>query len=116
MQENAQFTFWESGDKSLKDEIADLFPEMSAQAFIAKKLKGYSTLRVEQLLSSKKLDQINGTHDPALYEVKIKGRMAGARFIAIRISQTGIRLLLIFKGSGSGGAVERWLPKARSRI
>lgn len=82
---------------------------------VEKKLSLYSRMTVETLFRTGTLDFINGTDNPRLYELKVKNLPIPVRFVCSLEHRT-LLLLDVFFTSGSGGAVEKKLSRATSRL
>lgn len=81
---------------------------------IEKKLTRYGSITIETLFRTGTLDFINGSN-PRLYELKIKSLPTPVRFVCSLEGRTLI-LLDVFFTSGSGGEVEKHLPRASARL
>ena len=106
--------FWESEESSpISDFLLGLIEKDKVQ--IKKKMDLFVQKSVQELCRLEDLKKIRGTANPALYELKFRLHNP-YRAICLRTGENGLLILEMFKGSGSGGEVERHLPLARKRF
>lgn len=110
------FIPWKSaaGGHSLGGDIALAF-EKAQRAQIYRWLEHQQGKSVEQLVRGGILEKIKGLGALVFYELKKRGRMS-VRFIAHRVASDQVLLLVVFKGSGSDGRVEKYIPLAQTRL
>lgn len=114
-QDKISIDLWDDGLDStpIEDFLSNLQP-VSVSYYVAQKLIYYRQHTITQLRNNRQyLEEIRGIDDPQLWELKFYSHPHCRAICLVGISK--IVILEMFMGSGSGGRVSKFTPKAIER-
>ena len=113
MEDTTHLEYWQfNGSSPISDFLMHV--EVNDLKQIKKKDELFSKKTVRELCLSRDLTKIKGTGNPPLYELRYQFKNP-YRAICLRIKENELLIVEIFRGSGSGGEVEKHLPIAIKR-